>query len=213
LKLLQAFCPLIFLTAWPSLSLLVYTPGAQFFWQLYPARNIQTGRRYARFLIAQLLSTACNFQPYTSDRDSGRKKNAQQQQQQQLPLDQWTRQDWQRLQDDLEHLREVLIRHDAECNFNYDAATIEQQPEADQGDALKAAIAAAKATADRLNVQRAQSPAFSTKYDTIVILLETQKALAPIRFQLEKLAINPKAKQQEETIESVISPEEMHDLL
>jgi hypothetical protein len=184
----------------------------QFFWQLHPARNVKTGRRYARFLIAQLLSTVCNCEPYTS-KSSGHKKNAQQQR---VPLDQWTREDWQRLQDDLEHLREVLIRQDAERNYSDDVTTMEQQqqPDADQGDALEAAIAAAKATADRLNVLRAQSPAFNTKYDTMTILLETQKALAPIRLQLEKHLLNPKAKQVEmSTIESVISPEDLHDLL
>jgi hypothetical protein len=136
-----------------------------YFWDLHPARNCNFGRLYLRRYLAELLVNAVGAPPYGTDKDeelglvttTPRVTSPDN-------LAKWDVERWSDLQDDLEHIRDILLRQDAVLNLKDESMA--ENPEMDE--------------------ERAEMASFGKKYQILIQCLEVNKAIAPIRWDLEE---------------------------
>ncbi|KAL7557795.1 hypothetical protein ACA910_003840 [Epithemia clementina (nom. ined.)] len=129
-----------------------------FFWNAHPAKGVGYGRRFVLLFLAELLVIACGRPPHDSDIPDGTPKRFQ-------PLYALDRPRWDDLESDLAKVRVLLLRKDATVNYSSVTDTQDDASEVDLG--------------------RSKSPLFAGKFDTVVQLIQINKAIAPIRKKLE----------------------------
>lgn len=131
-----------------------------YFWNCHPAREIGFGRRFVLLFLAELLVIACGRPPY--ERELEEQKNHY------PPLYAKTRQDWDELEGDLGKIRALLLRNDATVNYT--------------------SLADKQEFGEKRNMSLAKNEeVFVRGFDRIIRLIAINKAIGPIRQDLEEM--------------------------
>lgn len=136
----------------------------QYFWKLFPGREIEHGRRYIRKMMAEILSSCCASDPYgkPADEESDLEDEAVDEVDY---LYKWNADRWEELRGWMTLLRRLLLREDAEINY-MNASDVTED-------------------AGQLVTERANSNLFTKKYKLVMRFIDLHVVLAPIRFALE----------------------------
>jgi hypothetical protein len=138
----------------------------QYFWKLFPGRDIEHGRRYIRKMMAELLSSCCSSEPYgkPADEDSDNEDEEEAAAEGNF-LYKWDAARWAETRQSMKVLRELLLREDAELNY-LNASDVPED-------------------ADKLVTERANSNLITKKYKLVMRFISIHEIMAPIREALE----------------------------